>query len=37
MTCYVCPNTNGKEDEECMYKNDDPSGHHIMYTEETTY
>ncbi|XP_042856711.1 uncharacterized protein LOC122243274 isoform X2 [Penaeus japonicus] len=37
MTCYICQDPHGMEDEECLYSGSDPNGHQIMYMEETSY
>ncbi|XP_064120681.1 uncharacterized protein LOC135225280 [Macrobrachium nipponense] len=37
MSCFVCQDPYGMEDEECMYAARDPNGHDIKYSEEVSY
>jgi len=37
MTCYVCLNQHGHEDEECMFQSTDPNNQQMMYSEASSY
>ena len=37
MTCYICPNAEGKLEEQCAYLSDDPQMQAVAYSRQSAY